>query len=423
MLFAAWMGGGSLSGVQAQSRSKTHNAGYSPTDSWLSYRGAHDNGHSEARNIPVHWSDSTHIAWKTAIPGRGWSTPVILNKQIWLTTSSADGTEFRALCLDERTGSVIYNIKVFGASEPQEKHPLNSYASPSPVLEPGRVYVHFGTFGTACINTGNGQTIWKRDDIHCEHDVGPGSSPFLYKGILIITMDGIDVQYLEALNALNGKTLWKTARGLDFSALENDQKKAFYTPVLYKTNRRELLYCAGPHAIMAYVPETGKEVWRVRYKGYSGCAQPVFGEGMIFVNTGFSKSSLLGIRLGGKGDQTEKAIEWMSVRNMQARSSPLMIDGLLYMINTGGQAKCLDPKSGKEIWSVRVGRQTSASPVYVEGKIYSFDQDGLCTIFKPGREFKKVAENILPDGCMASPVVVDGALFVRTKTHLYKFQK
>ncbi|MCD6347464.1 MAG: PQQ-binding-like beta-propeller repeat protein [Bacteroidales bacterium] len=390
--------------------------------SWLNYRGPQSNGHSNARDIPVTWSDSTHVTWKTAIKGRGWSTPVILNNQIWLTTAAVDGTEFRVICINEKSGSVIYNIKLFGVSEPQEKHPLNSYASPSPVLEHGRVYVHFGTFGTACINTGNGAVIWKRNDIHCEHEVGPGSSPFLYKNLLILTMDGTDVQYLEALDSHTGKTVWKRPRGLDFSHLSFDRKKAFYTPVLSKVDGRELLFCAGPHAVMAYVPETGKEVWRVRYEGFSGSSQPVIGGGMIFINTGFGKSSMLGVRLGGKGDQTDNAIIWMNVRNMQARSSPLLINGLLFMINTGGQAKCLDPKTGKEIWSARVGRQTSASPIYVEGKIYSFDQDGMCTIFKPGRVFTKVAENHLPDGCMASPVVVDGAIIVRTMTHLYKFR-
>ncbi len=396
---------------------------YAQGNSWVNYRGPDQNGHSSARNIPTEWTNSTHIAWKTPIEGKGWSSPVILGGQIWLTTATPEGTEFRAICLDEKTGSIVHNIKVFEEKEPQKIHPLNSYASPAPVLELGRVYVHFGTYGTACINTQTGKVIWKRSDIKCDHEVGPGSSPVIYNKLLILTMDGTDVQYLEALNKEDGTSVWKRPRGLDFSKLPFDRKKAFSTPVFTKIDGRTLLISAGPQAIMGYVPETGEEVWIVHYEGFSASAQPVMNDNMIFINTGFGKSSMLGIKLEGKGDQTEKAIVWMNVKSMQARSSPLLINGLLYMINTGGQAKCLDPGTGEVIWTERTGRQTSSSPIYLEGKIYTFDEEGLCTIFTPGRKFNKIAENQLPDGIMASPAVVDGALFVRTKTQLYKIIK
>ena len=325
--------------------------------------------------------------------------------------------------MDEKTGSIIHNIIVFTEDEPLEIHPLNSYASSSAAIANGNVYVHFGTYGTARINSNSGEIIWKRRDINCDHEVGPGSSPVIYKNLLILTMDGTDVQYLEALNKNTGKTVWKQNRGLDFSELSFDRKKAFSTPVFTKIDGQTLMLSAGPHAIMGYVPETGKEKWIVHYEGFSGSAQPIFDNNMIFVNTGFGKSSLIGIKLTGKGDQTEKATAWTNVKSMQARSSQLLIDGLLYIVNTGGQAKCLDSKTGKVIWTARVGRQTSASPIFVEGKIYTFDEEGLCTIFKPGRTFQKISENKLPDGTMASPAAIDGALFVRTKTHLYKIKK
>ncbi|MDD4645702.1 MAG: PQQ-binding-like beta-propeller repeat protein [Bacteroidales bacterium] len=392
----------------------------SPANCWPGYRGPSDDGHSQAKNIPVTWSDSTHIAWKVMIPGRGWSSPVVQDGQVWLTTSDTTKRELRAIAINGRDGSIIHNIKVFDILKPQESHPLNSFASPSPVIEAGRVYVHFGAYGTACLDTQSGKIIWKRTDILCEHEVGPGSSPILYQNMLILTMDGTDVQYVETLDKRTGKTIWHTPRGLDFTAKTPDTRKAFTTPVVSKVDGRDLIISAGPHAVMAYEPQTGREVWRVLYQGFSASARPVIGNEMIFINTGFGMSNVMAIRLGGSGDKTATAIVWTNKRNMAARSSPLLIDGLLYMVNTAGQAKCLDPATGAEIWTERVGLETSASPVYIDGKIYTFDQSGLTTVFKPGRTFIKIAENQLSDGYMASPAVVDGALYLRSKTYLFK---
>jgi outer membrane protein assembly factor BamB len=390
------------------------------SNTWPNYRGPDSNGISQAKNIPTEWDSITNIAWRIPIEGKGWSSPVIMDGQVWVTTATPEGTEFRAVCIGLESGKIIHNIIVFKEDTPLEIHPLNSYASPAPVVEHGRAYMHFGTYGTACIDTGSGKILWSRRDINCDHEVGPGSSPAIYNDLLILTMDGTDVQYLQALNKKTGKTVWKKYRGLDFSQLNFDQKKAFTTPVFKMVNGQELMFSAGPHAVMAYEPETGNQAWMVEYEGFSASAQPVMNDEMIFVNTGFGKSSLVGIKFGGTGNQTDNAVKWINVRNTQARSSPLLIDGLLYMINTGGQAMCLDPETGETIWMERIGAQTSASPVYVEGKIYSFDQEGLCTIFKPGRNFRKIAENQLPEGIMASPAVIDGALVVRTKEALYR---
>lgn len=389
-------------------------------NSWTNFRGPDFNGHSSAVNIPTQWDSLNNVEWKTAIQGKGWSSPVILNGQIWLSTASPDGTEFRVICLDEKSGKIIHNIKVFEEDKPLDIHPQNSYASPSPVLEDGYAYVHFGTYGTACINAKKGRIVWKRNDINCDHEVGPGSSPVIHKDLLILTMDGTDVQYIQTLNKKNGKTLWKRNRGLDFSNLAFDRKKAFYTPIIHNIDGNDLILCAGPHAIMGYNPENGAEKWIVKYEGFSGSSMPIIENDNIIFNTGFGLSSIVSIKLGGKGDQTAKAINWLNKKSVQARSSPIMVDGLIYMVNTGGQAKCINPDTGEAIWTERVGRQTSASPIFVEGKIYSFDEEGLCTIFKPGRNFEKISENRLPDGTVASPAVIDGSLFVRTKSHLYK---
>jgi outer membrane protein assembly factor BamB len=390
------------------------------TDSWPSFRGPSGDGRSTAKNVPIHWSESEHIAWKTPIPGRGWSSPVVMDNRVWLTTADTAGHEYRVMAIDANTGNIILNIKVFNANPTQEFHPLNSFASPTPVIEPGRIYVHFGTYGTACLDTGTGKILWTRTDIHCDHGVGPGSSPILYKNLLILSMDGMDVQYVEALDKQTGQTVWKTPRNVDFGSLAPDSHKAFTTPVVTKVDGSDQLISAGPHVLMALDPLTGREIWRVRYEGFSSSVRPVIAYDLAFINTGFGQPYLMAIRLGGHGDMTDRSIVWSNKKNMTARSSPLFVDGLIYMVNTGGQGKCIDPADGKEIWVQRVGLETSASPVYAGGNIYATDQAGLTTVFKPGRTFEKVAENNLPDGCMASLAVVDGAIFLRTKKALYK---
>ncbi|MCK5821135.1 MAG: PQQ-binding-like beta-propeller repeat protein [Bacteroidales bacterium] len=388
--------------------------------SWPGYRGPSDNGHSLAKNIPIHWNDSTNIEWRNAIPGQGWSSPVILDNQIWITTAIEKGQSLWAYCFDLESGKMLHNMELFSQDSTQESHPLNSFASPTPAIEKNRVYVHFGAYGTACIDTRSGKVLWERKDILCEHEVGPGSSPILYHNLLIFNMDGTDVQYIIALDKKTGKTIWKTYRGQDFSQKRIDEKKAFYTPIISKIDGIEQLISPGPHAVMGYHPLDGKQIWVAKYRGFSGSSGPIIYNNTLYVNTGFGFSSIIAIKLGGKGDLTETNILWENRKSMQARSSPLIVDDLYYMVNTGGQAKCINPATGEVLWTKRVGRHTSTSPVYAEGKIFTFDEEGLCTIFKPGKVFHKITENQLPDGCMASPALIDNAMIIRTKTHLYR---
>lgn len=397
-------------------------SGQVPANSWTVFRGNLGNGISTARNVPVKWTDSTNIAWKVPIPGRGWSSPVILNGKVWLTTASAEGKEFRVIGVSCDKGTILHDIKLFEAVPTQEFHPLNSYASPTPVLEPGRVYVHFGTYGTACLDAESGKILWKRTDINCDHLVGPGSSPILYKDLLILTMDGADFQYTEALDKRSGKTVWKKTRNVNFEGITPDCRKAFSTPVVVKVDNTDQMISVGAHVMEALQPLTGELIWKVRFEGFSASARPVINNGVAYINTGFGQSWLMAIRLGGQGDMTDKSIIWSSKKNMTARSSPLLIDGLLFMVNTAGQAKCIDPLTGTEIWVQRTGLETSASPVYAGGNIYTSDEAGLTTVFAPGKTFVKIAENTLPDGCMASMAVLDGAIYLRTKTQLFKIQ-
>lgn len=393
------------------------------TESWTDYRGPQKNGHSSAQNIPSFWNDSTNVVWKTPIPGRGWSSPVVLDNKIWLTTALPDGKELYLLAINATTGKIQHNLKLFEVDSLQENHPLNSYASPSPVIETGRVYAHFGTYGTACINTESGNVLWKRTDFHCEHEVGPGSSPLLYEDLLILTYDGTDVQFLVALDKQTGKTIWKRTRDVDLADQKPESRKAFTTPIVAEINGVDQLISVGPHLVAGYQLQTGDRIWHANFKGFSGSSRPLIGDNnMLFFNTGFGPSSVIAMQLGGKGNVTD-SIKWINKKSTQARSSALLINNLLYMVNTGGQAKCFMTETGIELWTARVGSQTSASPIYVEGKIYTFDEKGLATIFNPGKKFKKIGENQLPNGFMASPAVIDNALLLRTKSHLYRIEQ
>ena len=393
--------------------------GQTEEQGWTDYRGPNKNGYSTVKHIPLTWNDSINIEWKIPIPGRGWSSPVILNNKIWLTTALDDGKNMYLLAVDVNSGKIDFNLKLFEVDSLQENHPLNSYASPSPVIENGRVYAHFGTYGTACVDTELGEVLWERTDFHCEHEVGPGSSPFLCENLLILTYDGTDVQFLVALDKETGKTIWKRDRDVDLDELPESNRKAFTTPIISEINGKNQLISVGPHFVAGYKPQTGERIWYANFKGFSASSRPLVAENKLFLNTGFGISALVALRLGGEGNITD-SIVWINKKSTQARSSALYIEGLLYMVNTGGQAKCFVAETGEELWSARVGRQTSASPIYVSAKIYTFDEEGLTTVFKPGREFKKICENQMPDGFMASPAIVGNALFLRTKSHLYK---
>lgn len=389
---------------------------------WTDYRGPRVNGYSDSKNIPINWNDSTNVTWKTAIPGRGWSSPVILNNKIWITTALNEGRKLHLLGIDAVSGNIENNLLLFEQDSLQENHPLNSYASPSPVVEAGRVYAHFGSYGTACVDTETGKIIWKRNDLHCEHEVGPGSSPLLYNDLVILTYDGTDVQFLVALDKHTGETVWKRNREVDLADKKPESRKAFTTPIIGKINGTDQLISVGPHIVAAYQPQTGERIWYANFKGFSASSRPLIAENKLFFNSGFGPSTAIALNLGGAGNVTD-SIAWINKKSTQARSSALYIDGLLFMVNTGGQAKCFVAETGAELWTERVGRQTSASPIYVGGNIYTFDEDGLTTIFKPTREFQKIAENQLSDGFMASPAIIDDALFLRTKTYLYRIEK
>ncbi|MFN0088070.1 MAG: PQQ-binding-like beta-propeller repeat protein [Blastocatellia bacterium] len=402
------------------------------SDNWPQFRGPEGTGHSDARELPLLWSETQNIVWKTPIHDRGWSSPVIYGKQVWLTSASKDGRQLFALCLDRDTGRVVQDMKLFDVAEPQYAHPFNTYASPTPVIEAGRVYITFGSPGTACIDTRSFKVLWTRRDIECNHFRGAGSSPIVFQNMLLMHFDGSDRQFVMALDKRTGKTIWETKRSIDFQDIEpngkiaadGDMRKAFSTPHVTRINGRWEMISLGAKAAYSYDPFTGRELWRVEERAqHSASTRPVLGHGMIFFPSGFSAGQLLAVRMGGSGLITDTHVAWRVKRGVSNKPSILLIDDLIYMIGDTGIASCIDAKTGEQVWQKRIGGEYSASPVYADGRIWLFSEEGKTTVIKPGRNFEQLAENKLDEGFLASPAVAGNAFFLRTRTHLYRIEK
>lgn len=394
-----------------------------PKEIWTEFRGPNGTGVVADVAAPTAWSETQNVRWKTPIPGKGWSSPVIWGDQIWMTSATENGDKMYICCVDKRNGAVLHHRLLFENASTEPIHEINSYASPTPAIEAGRVFVHFGTYGTACIDTKTFKTIWRRRDLNCKHSVGPGSSPILYDNKVILTFDAIDVQYLIALDKLTGDTLWKTPRSTPLNHVPAEERKCFSTPIIVQEGGQPMLITASAQADYAYDPRNGKEIFQFRNKGYSSSCRPLVAFGMVFMNVAFGENnSLQAARLDGKGDVTDTHVVWKYGRGVPNKPSMLLVDDLLYMVSDGGIMSCLEAKTGKPLWQERLGGSFSSSPICIGGVIYVCDERGVCHVVKPGRAYQKIGENRLEEGCMATPAVSGKALFIRTKTHLYRIE-
>jgi len=393
---------------------------------WPQFRGPDGNGLSTSAGIPLTWSETKNVRWKTAIHGRAWSSPVVLGGQVWVTTATPDGRELFAVALDKSSGRIVYDLKLFDVPHPQYAHPFNTYASPTPVIEDGRVYVTFGSPGTAAIDTATGKVLWTRRDLECNHFRGAGSSPMLFGDLLLMHFDGSDVQYAVALDKRTGRTVWKTPRSIDFQDLQPDGKpqadgdfrKAFATPQIVMVDGRPVLISLGSKAAYAYDPMTGKELWRLEERAqFSASTRPVAGHGLVFFPTGFNTGQILAVR------PATGEVVWRAARGAPNKPSLLLAWDLIFMINDSGVVTCLDARTGAEVWKSRLSDSYSASPISAAGRVYFFSEDGNATVIEAGRTFKILAQNSLDEGFMASPAIDGRALYLRTRTHLYRIEE
>ncbi|HTH48710.1 MAG TPA: PQQ-binding-like beta-propeller repeat protein [Candidatus Limnocylindria bacterium] len=408
---------------------------------WPQFRGPKGNGISTSTGLPLTWSETDHIAWKTPIHGKAWSSPVVWGDQIWMTTASEDGRELSAVCVDRATGKILRDQKLFDIEKPQFAHKFNSYGSPTPVIEEGRVYIVFGSPGIACLDTATGKVLWERRDFVCNHYRGAGSSPILHGNLLFLNFDGSDHQFIVALDKHTGKTFWRDERSVDYQDLgpdgkpesEGDWRKAFATCEVATLDGQPTLLSQGAKAFYAYVPETGEELWRIEERtSHSGGTRPVVGHGLVFFPTGWSQGQILAVKPGKKGESldvnattkadTQLQVAWKTKRNVPKKPSLLLLDDLLYAIDDNGVATCTEAETGKVVWNERIGGNYSAAPIAADGRLYFCSEEGKTTVVALGREFKKLAENTLDDGFMASPAVTGKSLVLRTKTVLYRVE-
>jgi outer membrane protein assembly factor BamB len=383
-------------------------------EDWPQFRGPGGEGHSAERGLPMEWGESKNIAWKTPVPGRGWSSPVIAGGRVWLTTSMdrPGGASLRVLSFDAATGRLASNVEVFSINNADLKNSKNSHASPTPILEGDRVYVHFGADGTAALTT-DGVIVWKTT-LPYESQHGNGGSPALYRDLLIVNCDGADNAYVVALDKATGKVRWKTQRRLPYD-------QSYSTPLVIQVNGRDQLISVGAHRTMAYDPLTGREIWRVGYgDGFSNVPRPVYSHGLVFLGTGFQEASMLAVRPTGTGDVTNTHVAYTIERGAPFTPSPIVVGDEFYMVSDIGVASCLDVATGKLIWQQRMPGNYSASPIFADGKIYFLSEEGVATVIAPGNEFRRLALNTLDGLTYASIGVSQGSLFIRSDTHLYR---
>jgi outer membrane protein assembly factor BamB len=388
-------------------------------DIWPQFRGPNGAGRSDAKGLPVQWSEKENVRWKTAIHGKGWSSPVVFGDQIWLTTATPDGKERYGVCVDRNSGKILRDALIFTDEKPQFCHEFNSYASPTPAIEEGRVYLHFGSAGTACVDTTTGKTLWTRRDLPCNHWRGPGSSPILYRDLLYLTFDGYDFQYVAALDKRTGHTVWKKDRSTDYGSNNGDLKKAYSTPTVIDVAGRPELVSPSAAGTIAYDPATGEEIWKIKHGGMNVAQPPLYGDGLLHLCTGDGGFKLFAMRADGRGDLAQSNVVWKHAKNVPSRCGLELVDGLLFFNNEQGVVTCLDAKTGTEIWTERLKGRFSASPLFAEGRLYFFSEDGPAYVVEVNRKWKLLATNPLDAGCMASPAVAGKSLIVRSKTHLY----
>ena len=406
--------------LSAQSSARDSVGSVSAID-WPQFRGPDGQGISNARNLPLNWSSSSNIVWRTEIPGLGWSSPVFHRGRLYLTTAvmpaESGNPSLRALCLDAGSGKILWNTEVFLHTGSTYVHKKNSHASPTPLVEDDRLYVHFGHQGTACLDL-DGKVLWrnttKYSPVH-----GSGGSPILVDNALIFSCDGASDPFVVALNKKTGDVLWKTPR-----SLAAKKKFSFSTPLLIDVNGRRQLISPSSGAVYAYEPKDGRELWRVRYpEGYSVVPRPVFGHGLLFISTAFDNPEVIAIRPDGQGDVTDTHVSWRLSKGAPKTPSMLLVGDELYFVSDAGIATCADAKTGRVHWSERVGGNYSASPLFADGRIYLQNEEGIGVVLAPGKTFHELARNSLGERTLASYAVTDGAIFIRTETHLYRVGK
>jgi len=386
------------------------------------------NGISLEKGFPTVWSDTVNIAWKIPESGKGWSSPVVWGGRVWYTTANRETKEMRACCVDLKTGGILQNLLVFQLDKLYRIHAVNSYATPTPAIEEGYVYLHYGRYGTACLNSTTGETVWERKDLQCEHIQGPGSSLLLWKDKLFVHMEGTDVQQILALDKKSGETIWIVERPEEiYASMDPIGKKAYVTPIVINVKGRPLMITNGSRTCMALDPETGEEVWRVNQGDDSTISMPVDGNGLLYFYTSFISgedgekyTELFALNPDGSGDIGKTHLLWRKKAPILQLSTPVFKDSFLYTIDSKGEFFCLNGQTGEVLWSMKLKGKFHSSPIYADGLIYLSSTRGETYVFRAGPRPELLSRNLLKGEIWATPAFTGGSILMRTSEYLYK---
>ncbi len=399
-------------------------------EDWPEFRGPGKQGQSSATGLPTEWNGETgqNIIWKAELPGVGWSSPVVIGDRIYLTTAVVQGDvpdspsadrSLRVLCLSATDAKVLWDQEVFvqKAAEAPLIHKKNSHASPTPIFESGRLYLHFGHQGTACVDAADGKLLWKNQSFTYKPVHGAGGSPVLADDALVFSADAESDPVILALDKNTGALRWKFDR-----VSEAKNKFSFSTPLVIEIAGKKQIISPGSGVVNALDPATGKEIWQVRYgDGYSVVPRPVFAHGLLYVATGYNKPTVIAIRPeGASGDVTDTHVDWKVEKYAPHNPSMVVAGKEFYMVADNGLLSCIDAKTGEVHYSERCTGPISASILYADGKLYLQDEKGLGVVVKPGTTFEVLARNDLSEKSLASYAVIENHLLIRTESHLWR---
>ena len=391
--------------------------------SWSLLRGPNQGHAPEGISLPTEWSAKKNVAWKTDIPGSGWSSPIVDNGEIWLTTSIDSEKSLRAICVDQASGKIKFNVEVFQPGEFVEKHDRNGHATPTPVLDDQRVYVHFGSYGTAALSRDDGSIIWTNQDTVIKHQWGPGSSPILHDDNLVFNCDGMDLRYVIALDKETGKPVWKSDRSVKTKD-DDFFRKAFSTPLVASVNGESMLLSAGANQVSALTTDSGEEVWNAEFFGYAGVTVPVAADGRVFVTSGYGDGSLMAIQLDDTKKHDSGELIWKTKQNAPIIPTPIVVGDELYMVSDKGIFTCLNASNGKVNWRERLPGNYASSILYGDGKLFVSSDRGETHVIKPSKSKMKIlATNKLDSNIQATAALVDNSIILRTKNSLYRIME
>ena len=418
-------------------------------DDWPQFRGPGGQGLATASRLPVHWNKTENVRWATDIPGVGWSSPVVQGNRIWLTTAIetkptpeqiavqrrasrleadlfkrrqvAGSVSLRVLSFDLESGKRILETEFASVQSPEAIHVGNTYSSPTPVIEGDRLYVHFGINGTACLDAETHKVLWQRT-IPVFYSVGAGSSPVIYSDLLILVCDGIDTQFITALDKRTGKTVWTTKRP-PFRTEEEQRQKAYSTPLVIRHNGKDQLVIPGAQWFVSYEPLTGEEIWRVDHgDGFSNVPRPVYSNGTVYLCTGYSAPELWAVRVDGHGNVTKTHVKWTAKRQIPKNSSPLLVGDLIFLVSDNGIASCFNAVTGKAQWQKRLGGNYSASPILAGDYIYFFSHEGTISAIRATANKPEPVTSQFEGQLLASPAALSNSAILRTGSKLYRVE-